>query len=1737
MIQKDDKILNRYTILDSIGSGGMGKVWKVFDEATNKIIALKILSDISDDAVSYFKREFRTLTKLRHPNLVEVYDFGTLEDGCSYFTMEFVDGADIKRYFAKQYDGGQKVDNEVLYQILVQVCQALDYIHSRKLVHGDIKPSNILVTCHSPSPINSTASDARMMDDRLLITKLVDFGLSRSVDIQEVTGLSGTVEYISPEMIKGERVDGRSDLYSLGIVLYELLAQQPPFKGNVAEILRQHIFQEPEPLRKRNPDVPAELEAVVNRLLAKDQARRYQSAYSVAAAISELSGGKIPLQTKEVSQSYVLSGKFVGREKELERLKELWKESSDRSSFVLISGEAGIGKTRLLKELKFSTQLEGGTIIWASCPETVAPAFQPLWEVLRQVIRVFGYESDALRKHASELSFLLPELSEHFEIQQLPELDVEGEKLRLFNAVVNFLFAVARQRNLIIVIDDLHLADSSTLEYLNYFSRSFGVEDRKGILFCGAYLADEKAKLSSLLGEVSGKSYFEAMPLNSIAIEEANAFIASMLGKETIDESWFAVCGAIYQQTGGNPFFIEEVMKSLLDEGMVLRKRDAWEIAIPDVSALRLPTSVRDVLLKRIHHLDEASLEILKQASVWTGRFDVEMLQHVSQSGVESLAEVLRKVEEAEIIYRTKNLYDFKNPKIRNILYEELDSEQKRNLHRRAVAFYENIYASNPENYSELFAHHYYYAGESLKALKYCVISGDRAVKMYANAEAVKYYERALHLVRKSDGENLILEFEVLAKMMDVYDILAKRDQEADVLEDMLVVATRLNDKKKLSDMYNRQSRFLTLTSQFERARKSAEKALNLKKEVNDRKGEGDALINLGFAYYRTGAIDEFLNYYNKAVQVFDELRCKIEEGNALVDMGHAYAAFLDTPNKALEYYDKALKIFEDAQYERGRGRASGNSGLAYYFLGEYEKALECYQQTYEIFQRIGDRRGLANCLNNMGLTLKTLGRYSQSLTHLTQALNLMREVKDIFGERGCLEHLAIVYEELGDYKRSLDYYRSALALAEQIGGKSEIGGNYQNIALVHHHLGDDATALEYLDKALAIAKETGYHELVVNTYFTYALIYLARKQNGDLEAAKKYAEEMIALAEKLSFRASKIEFLSLQGMIYFELGNLEKASQCSSEAVNLLDKQKYIEGVEQEVYWNHYRILSAIGDEHATEYLKEAYNEVTRKSHNITEDNIRQSFLENVTLNRDILKAYHDFVETGETMPSYVGKEKNLATLYEVSKTINSILDLDTLLNKIMDLALETMHGERGLIFLLDGDELKLSVARNVEKETIQDATEISESILRDVVAGGKPIVAANAQEDERFRERQSVRNYQIVSLICVPMKLKEKIIGTVYIDSRSGISGLSTFLKPDVEFLEAFANLAAISIENARLHEQLKAENVYLRKEVEGKFSFENIIGQSKAMQRVYEVMQGAINSDGTALIEGASGTGKELIAKAIHYHSARKKEKFLAVDCAALTETLLDSELFGHKKGAFTGAVDDKVGLFEEADGGTIFLDEITNTSPALQAKLLRVLQEGEIRRVGETSTRKVDVRVIAATNKNIQQEVERGHFRQDLFYRLNVIPITVPPLKERKEDIPFLVQHFIEKYNSKVKKPIKGVTQELMDELMAYDWPGNVRELENLVNRMMIFADADKLTVKNLPADFKHAIEKGRKTLLPEVSYKGKVPTLDELEREHIIRTLEKVKGNKTEAAKLLGLKRTTLIERMKKLKIT
>ena len=475
--------------------------------------------------------------------------------------------------------------------------------------------------------------------------------------------------------------------------------------------------------------------------------------------------------------------------------------------------------------------------------------------------------------------------------------------------------------------------------------------------------------------------------------------------------------------------------------------------------------------------------------------------------------------------------------------------------------------------------------------------------------------------------------------------------------------------------------------------------------------------------------------------------------------------------------------------------------------------------------------------------------------------------------------------------------------------------------------------------------------------------------------------------------------------------------------------------------------------------------------------------------------------------------------SLVAISENISQVKDTAVLLDTIMDLALEALSAERGFILLNNnGSENgpQPVAARNISKETITSIQNLSTSVVNQVLKENKPLLSIDARSDDRFRGAESVVVQQIKSVLCTPLILNGTSIGVIYMDSRVSSN---RFDKSSLEFLIAFSRQTTIAITNSRILDNIKSENKRLKKQISNTALFPEIIGKSDSMLRIFDLIRDIADSTASILIEGESGTGKELVARALHINSSRSSYPFIPIFCGNLSENLLESELFGHKKGAFTGAIENNKGLFEEADKGTIFLDEISEISPNLQSKLLRVLQDGEIKRVGESQIKKVDVRIVSATNKDLKPEVEKGNFREDLFYRLNVINVKMPPLRERKDDIPLLASHFIKHFAIKNKKNVSSLSKEAEEQLREYHWPGNVRELENTIERAVILAKGLELG----PDLFQLTKIESQLPL-------GK--TLDEINKFAIIKTIEMLGNNRTKAAKVLGVSRRWLQYRLK-----
>ncbi len=473
------------------------------------------------------------------------------------------------------------------------------------------------------------------------------------------------------------------------------------------------------------------------------------------------------------------------------------------------------------------------------------------------------------------------------------------------------------------------------------------------------------------------------------------------------------------------------------------------------------------------------------------------------------------------------------------------------------------------------------------------------------------------------------------------------------------------------------------------------------------------------------------------------------------------------------------------------------------------------------------------------------------------------------------------------------------------------------------------------------------------------------------------------------------------------------------------------------------------------------------------------------------------------------------LSAIQKISQLVSKNIDFTELMKKILIILSNEVNMQRGMISIYRRDlqEIHVDVTYGIPKQGEKVFYKVGEGITGKVVETGRPIAIPRLDREPLFLDRTGARrkiDRSKLAFICVPIKYDNEVVGALSVDRVSDKDDL----KFEVSFLETIANIIASKVHSRRIME----ENIKLRDAISRHSPVGTIIGNSYSMRHIAELINQVAETDTTILITGETGTGKGLVASEIHQRSRRKNGPFVRVNCGAIPENLIESELFGHEKGSFTGAISSRKGKFEEADGGTIFLDEIGELSLNAQVKLLKVLEDREVTRIGSNKPIKVDVRIIAATNKNLEKEVEKGNFRLDLFYRLNIFPIHLPPLRERGSDIILLADYFVQVLSEKLGKKIKRIDSSALDLMMSYHWPGNVRELQNCIERAILLAEGDVIYGYHLPPSLQIDNELMQENTLFTGNFKELV---ENYEKTLIINALKKAKGKQAEAAKILG----------------
>ncbi len=1712
MAQPEARIVSeRYRLVRVLGEGGMGTVFLAADLASDtRPVALKRLhaSTLSPAAIDSFKAEFEAMTRLRHPNVVEVYDFGSdAATGEHYITLEYIEGTDLRKA-ALELPGPQRLD------LLAQVCRGLEYIHARGLIHNDLKPQNIIVTGTTPP-----------------VCKLTDFGLAEGITSapQSSRGLRGTLQYLAPELIHGGKPDRRSDLYSLGVLFYLILTGRLPFDGEPSQILTRATTAEPEPPSRIEPSIAPAIEHLIMALLSKDPAGRPASAAEVIRRLAEATGRAMEVETPATLASYARSGTFVGRRAELQLLEGILRTAHDRPGecvrLALVSGESGVGKTRLLGQVRHQAQLAGATVATGQCYEGSGSSFHPFVQILRQVA------PDAARDSVMAPLFA-PRPAER-RTGAAAGWTAEHEQLRAIDAATQAILSAAAAGPLLVCVEDLQWADTASLKLLEHLARN--APPAAGLVVTASYRTEEAdtATLAEWLPRLERAAEWARVELTRFDRDDVAAMVRGMFG---VADPPSELVEALLRETEGNPFFVQVAVESLLEERALARPEAGWDADISLLESIPFPRSITEAIGRRTAHLDPVETLAIEAMAVAQTPVDERLLHEVLdpldeaaagagalETAIESL--VRRRLAAREVGADGGLTVRIDHIRIRSHVYESMDWARRSELHGRLGLALE---ARGGAGVEEL-AHHFVNSADVKRALDYAESAGRRALELCASERAIAFLESAIELVPPADA------------------------------------ARRLGIQLNLADAY-RQAR------QHKRAIETYDRLIRGARAAGLKPIAWKATCHLLDVQSRIGQYDEAMRGAERLVKTLETEDDPVHLAFALNIMSSLEGS-RGNLKPAKEFSRRALELRRAAGDVRGTAASLNNLGLIEMLESPTEDARALLEESLDLRRKLSDLQAGAEVLLNIGTWYRQRGDLAGAAQRSEEAAEMARGHRDRWLQAQCEANLAGIYHDQGRIDRALAAARSAVASARAIGDESLLCEGLDCLGSVERDLGNTAAAQEAHERAVAIARRAG---LTSQEGYAQVALALDRLRPGAAldDPAMRSMKDMLRKTAKLIARISSSR---LQARLCEALGRAALAGGDREEAIQHANAAREaalagrLTDVEAAADFFLAECLLAGGEaadpEEAASAARRAARSAEAKGLALTAWQAhaliasieqaagrRTAEREAITRAAGILEAVADTIEDETIRIAWVGEPRRaevlrrasalgagarrggvstddgsagraLAAMYELSGIINSSSGPEAMLEQLLDVALGIVGAERGLIILVDEatGEQQVRAARDLEDETVRDALAYSHSVVNEA-ATGRILVALDAHEDDRLRKFKSVSLYAIKSLMCVPMKVRERILGTVYVDSRrQGVP----FSDQDLRFLEAFANLAGSAIEMARLNERLALENTYLRREAGERNQYQNIIGKNVKMQAVYDLMEKVSASDLPVLVVGESGTGKELVARALHYSGPRKNRKFLSENVAAIPETLLESTLFGHMRGSFTGADKDQKGLFELADGGTLFLDEIGDMSLPMQSKVLRALQEGEIRPVGGKEPRHVDVRVISATNKDLEQLMKEGQFRPDLFFRLNVVKIALPPLRDRKEDIPLLVDHFLRKLSRDNEKAPRRIEVGALQLLLRYSWPGNVRELENEIQRLAVLCAGEVITQHDV-MESGELFEK-----ITSLEEKDTFTPLEELERRQIVKALKEVAGNRGRAAELLGISRATIFRKIRK----
>ncbi len=1702
--------IDRYRLLRLLGKGAAGAVYLAEDRLLGgRPVALKrIRAEVDELLRVAFEREFSTMASLSLPGVARVFDFGVMQEdedqpGGPFFTRSFIDGLPLDLAATSR-------SPEDRVRLVARVANVVVPLHRVGIVHGDIKPGNAIIDAHGRAHV-------------------IDFGLSRVVGEhhRKSTGLSGTPPFMAPELLRGKAPSVQSDVYALGATLWTILNGEYPFAELGGAAFSAKLKGERPQLPTDSDKITAAALEIAMRALERDPLDRFPTVEEFIIALDAVAK---PADKRGLSVGFV-APRPRGHEAIVTKLETTIEKTDglvpgfDRSRVIFVHAPPGGGKSTIIRELKWRLQIRENQIV--EVPIREGDIVSPLVTLLQH--------AEVLADRDSETEAVVKGVRESIDDGRL-------DNTLISDAIARMLTKAGEKGQVVLLVDDLDFAEGVIGAVLR---SAIHADTKRGVVvvFTGS---NEKA---SAILELRPDEVITVPPLDSDSIA---ALANDILGSVDV-----TVIEALQEHTLGLPAALVDALASLAT-------RQAPTAA--DVAELALGEAGLSIARSRLKIVSREGLEFLRALAV-VGRpvpkdlaDSLFRLLEVSDADTDQL---IASCEDAGLVASSPRGLSLADRAVLKALLIDLGKQSVRTIAER-------ILGADKQNALPL----------DVRARLSVLAEDERAIAklvpkavaelsaLGANTAAVELNQVLLECVRGDQLRDALISHAKLRDAVGVHEEafeLVKR-----VLDDPSASALQRFDAAMVA------ARTLRALARFN----EVIEVLSSVSNDDDKRARARVQRELAKVYLRIGdydATEAATNAGLEAAPANDLVRVDLLTTLGLV------RSYQGDHEAARQRYQEALALAREAGSKLDEANALTCLAVGYYHASEYKTAGELFAQSLEIARELGDIGSMANFSVNLGATHFYLGEPARAAEHYETAAKLARRAGRVSTDVQARNNLALLHIYFGLYERARVDLADVMRDAESSGLKYLAAQAIGALGDLASRLGDVETALSNYNKAVQRYLELGQNREVAEAHLDAAEALLNRSGPADISVATA----RLADARKYIDRDNLEDFrLRLQLL----LARARLATGDAKEAISQLDEvlQKARKVEDREIEWNSLCASAIAHEMQGAEFMARRY------------DRLAVEVLEQLALGvpREHREAFwHDprrrevrrraaLVGDGSHRSSSsidshvtINDAKN-ERLLEIIKRLASEHDLDRLLERITESAVELSRAERGFVLLVDeSGKLETRTVRCKDSPSEDPHVAFSRSIAEAVLIDGEPIITVDATDDRRLDQYLSVHQLMLRSVACLPVRGHTGTVGVLYLEHRRR---RGRFSDADIDLLFAFADQAAIAIENARLihenerkrqelarlnHELDKArkgmeelliarteeldearrELSRARHESESQSLRYNMIGRSAGMQSVYKAIERLRNTSVPVVIQGESGTGKELVARAIHYEGPNAKAPFITLSCSSIPETLLESELFGHVKGAFSGADRDRPGMIVRASGGTLFLDEVGDMPLKMQVDLLRVIQEGMVRPVGGDSEERINVRFVASSNKPLEELVSAKLFRQDLYYRLNVVEVNLPPLRERRDDIPLLCDHFLRGFAKRENKAMKNVSPEALQKLRDHPLPGNVRQLEHVLLNAWILVEGTTIGVDNLALDDsgvgerraressdKRSVNDNGESRRRSVSGgRGKrYEVYKSDEKRRILEALEANGWNKLKTAKELGMARRTFYRRLR-----